>query len=508
MVSTSGWSPLPEDTLAVIDIGSNTSRVTVFSHVADGHYEAIADSRAALRLLRVLSGTKRLDRPAVEPLLAALRDFQTVARGAGAQKTIALAAYTVRNSSVAGELTQLIEQETGIQVEVIDGDREAELGFLGAVYGMDAEDGALLDLGGGSLEVAYFKQRSLTRSWSLPLGALLMNDQFLASDPPTKSEVQSLETYVLEILKQGRIRRLKPTEHLVGTGGTVRNLAKIDRATRRYPIPQLHGYRLPRRGLKDLSRELTATPRAEVGRIAGLNPDRRDSIAAGSVVLHTVLRALKATALEVSGQGLREGYAIASALQRLPSPRAVRKVAIEALAARFSTWDHRAAQRRSALVAALQALLDRESGSEMQEMLVHAAWVLDIGKSVNYVDRFQHTADVLLATNLAGFNHRQIAVLAGAVRAADKRRFDWRSLRPVLSAEDEIPQQRAGLILALADEIEKRLPPDYGIPVVFHDVDQNRLGLDLPAPFGGRLSVLAERFPQVFGWELDFEGTG
>jgi hypothetical protein len=143
----------------------------------------------------------------------------------------------------------------------------------------------------------------------------------------------------------------------------------------------------------------------------------------------------------------------------------------------------------------------------LKGMVYKASWLLDIGKSIDYVDRFQHAADVLTTTDLAGFNHRQIAVLAGAVRAADKRKYDWRIYRPLLTAEDEIPLQRAGLILGLADEIEKRLPPDYGIPVVFHDVDTNQLGVDLPAPHGGRLSVLAEVFPRVFGWELHFERT-
>ena len=498
---------MSQNTLAVIDIGSNTSRVTVFVRTHDWHFEAVADSRAALHLLRVLSKNGRLDESGVRSLLAALRDFQSVARGAGAEATVALATYTVRNSSMASELTQRIEAETGIRVQVIDGKREAELGFLGAIYGMDIEDGALIDLGGGSLEVTYFKQRSLSRSWSLPLGALLLNDQWLPSDPPKPAEILALQEHVRTTLREARIRPLKARERLVGTGGTVRNLAKMDRSTRRYPIPQLHGYVLPRRTVKVLAREMTALPRAELGRLPGLNADRCDSIGAGSVVLYAVLRSLKASALEVSGQGLRKGYAISTVLNRLPAARSVRKVAIEALARRFSTWDPRAAQRRAALVAALVAILDRECGPEMQEMLVHAAWLLDIGKSIDYVDRFQHAADVLTTTDLAGFNHRQIAVLAGAVRAADKRKYDWRIYRPLLTAEDEIPQQRAGLILALADEIEKRLPPDYGIPVVFHDVDTNQLGLDLSAPLGGRLSVLAEVFPRIFGWELHFERT-
>ena len=498
---------MTEDTLAVIDIGSNTCRVTVFRRTHDWHFEAVADSRAALQLLRQLSKNGRLNETGMRSLLAALRDFQSVARGAGAQATVALATYSVRASSAAKELTDRVEAETGIKPLIVDGEREAEFGFLGAIYGMDIEDGVLLDLGGGSLQLSRFRQRSLTRSWSLPLGALLVNDQWLPSDPPKEAELQALLDHVRQTLRESHIRPLKPGERLVGTGGTARTLAKLDRSSRRYPIPQLHGYVLPRRALKGLIRELTSRPRGELARLSGVNPGRSDSIGAGSIVLYAVLRALKAEALEVSGQGLREGYALSTILNRLPAPRAVRKVAIEALAERFSTWDPRAAQRRSALVAALQAILDRGCGHEIQEMLIHAAWLLDIGKSIDYVDRFQHAADVLTATDLAGFTHRQIAVLAGAIRAGDRRKYDWRIYRPLLTAEDEVPQQRAGLILALADELEKRLPPDSGIPVIFHDFNTNQLGVDLSAPHGGRLSVLAEMFPRVFGWELHFERT-
>jgi exopolyphosphatase/pppGpp-phosphohydrolase len=179
---------------------------------------------------------------------------------------------------------------------------------------------------------------------------------------------------------------------------------------------------------------------------------------------------------------------------------------VEALARRFATWDLRAAQRRSALAAALQAILDREASQEMQETLLHAAWIIDIGKCIDYVDRLEHAAAVLMATDLAGFGHRRLALLAATVEAADRRRPDWRNYRPLLSEADERPLEKSGLLLALADEIERRLPPESGIPVAFHDVHRAHIGVDLPAPYGGRLAALAGRFSQVFGWELHFQG--
>jgi len=497
---------MPEKTLAVIDIGSNTSRVSVFRMNGDGHYETVADSRAALQLLRGLSANGRAEAAATSALMAALSDFRSVARGAGAERIVALATYSVRGFARAQELVQRIEAEIGIQVEVIDGGREAELGFLGAIYGSDAEDGMHLDLGGGSLELTHFRKRLPLRSWSLPLGALLLNDRFLVDDPPSKSQIDALQGHVRKELRGEGVRPLKGRERLIATGGTVRNLAKLDRNEHRYPLPQSHGYTLSRRRIKDLGRRLAPLRREDLAGVRGLNPDRKDSIVAGALALYAILRVLEAEEAQVSGQGLREGYALSTCLRQLPPARSVRRVAVEALAHRFATWDLRAAQRRGALAAALQAILDREASQEMQEALLHAAWIVDIGKSIDYVDRFHHAASVLMTTDLAGFSHRQIALLAATVEAADKRKPDWRSYRPLLSNADDPPLEKTGLLLALADEIEKRLPPDSGIPMAFHDVHRAHIGVDLPAPYGGRLATLAERFSQVFGWELVFEG--
>jgi exopolyphosphatase/guanosine-5'-triphosphate,3'-diphosphate pyrophosphatase len=236
-----------------------------------------------------------------------------------------------------------------------------------------------------------------------------------------------------------------------------------------------------------------------------LNSDRKDSIAAGALALHSIVRLLEAREVLVSGQGLREGFALSTCLSRLPAPHTVRRVAIESLARRFTTWNLRSAQRRAGLAGMLQSVLDRSAGEDVRECLLHAAWIVDVGKSIDYVGRFQHAASVLLESDLAGFSHRQIALVAGIIGAGDKKKFDWRTYRPLLTSKDEPRLRRAGLILALADEVEKRLPPEQGIPVAFHDHRRATIGLYLPAPFGGRLSTLREKFQAVFGWELRFE---
>src|SRR5439155_17915452 len=116
------------------------------------------------------------------------------------------------------------------------------------------------DIGGGSLELTRFAERRPVDAWSLPLGALLLSDRFLQHDPPTDGEIDSLRDHVHRALDDIGLEPLEREEALVGTGGTVRNLARIDRHVRAYPLPRLHGYVLTSRKALDAANRLSHRP--------------------------------------------------------------------------------------------------------------------------------------------------------------------------------------------------------------------------------------------------------
>ena len=169
------------DPLAVIDIGSNTGRVTVLRLESGAHVVVLGDARVPLRLVRDLaqSSERCLSDKTIEHTIESVRGFQAVACGAGASHCIAVATAAVRAASNGYELARRIREQTGIDIEILDGAREAALVFKGAIHGLPFEHGLVLDMDGGSLQLAQFRDRQLVRSWSLPLGALLLSDGFL-----------------------------------------------------------------------------------------------------------------------------------------------------------------------------------------------------------------------------------------------------------------------------------------------------------------------------------------
>jgi len=360
----------------VIDIGSNSGRVAVVELSAEGHLEIVADARTPLRLARDVAQSGRLGAAAIDRTIQALRDFQAVARGAGAERLAAIATAAVRIAEDRDELVRRAREETGIEIDVIGGLQEASYAFVGAVHGLPVQHGLLVDVGGGSLDLSRFRDRVQTRSWTLELGALVLSDRFLISDPPEEDEVEKLRMHVQQSFEDAGVPPLEDDEQLVGTGGTIRNLASIDERRHRYAIPHLHGYRLTKERLAETLSLLLARRRAKRRATPGLNADRVDSIAGGAVAVEELVRLTGVRDVTISGQGLREGVAL-SLLREPDAPLgSVRTAAIHTLSARFATWSaDRADRRRNAAVALLETLVP-EASEETRALLAFAATVL------------------------------------------------------------------------------------------------------------------------------------
>jgi exopolyphosphatase/guanosine-5'-triphosphate,3'-diphosphate pyrophosphatase len=486
--------------VAVIDIGSNSARVVVYRPGPAGHLHLVAGSRAALRLVRDVDRDRRLSREAVARTLETLADFRAIALGAGASRIAAVATAAMRDAENGEALLARVRRELGLRVEVIGGEREARYGFLGGIHGLPVENGLLFDMGGGSLQLTRFAGRSLGRAVSLPLGALRLSSAFLREDPPGPGELKELRRHVERTLEGAALGRLGPGEVLVGTGGTVRNLAKVDARARGYPIARVHGYLLEGAALRGIATGLARRPARKRERVPGLSEERSDSVVGGALGIAQLMECVGAGAVLVSGQGVREGLALSLLGGRVASAREVRDASVDALLSRFAAWEPEPAERRRRLVAAFLEALMPEAEPELAEALGHAARALDIGRSIDFYDRYEHVAEIVLASELLGFSHRQLALLAGVVRAA-RQLSGWKSLAPILGRADKRPLEQAGTLLALADDIQERCAP--GVPVSARcRVAARQVRVEVAGLVAWRPRRVGERFEAVFGCSL------
>jgi exopolyphosphatase/guanosine-5'-triphosphate,3'-diphosphate pyrophosphatase len=492
--------------VAVIDIGSNSGRLVVLQIAERGAFEVIDELRAPLRLARALDHDGRLTTKAFSTTLEVIGDFVALAQGQGATEIRAVGTFAMREATNGPVLAELIRERFGITVEIIDGGREARVGFAGAAYGIDVTDGLSIDIGGGSLQLVCFRDRAPIDAWTFPFGALRLTDRFFANDPPKNGEVRALRKHVRAALVEAGVPQLRAGDALVGTGGTIRNLGKIDLRRERYPLTRLHGYEVERDHVRRLARSLARAESASRVAIPGLNSNRVDSIVAGAIAVDEVMEFTGAPSLHVSGQGLREGLIRSAVSEVLPPPEVVRGASVRSLCRAFYRWSEPHADRRAQLAAVLFDALMPDAEPLLRESLEHAAQVIDVGATIDVYNRYARAADVIVNSDLQGFSHRMLVAIASLLLVAERPGASLKAFRPIV---DGLPAQdlaAAATILDLADQVERRSPPtrlgEPGVVVTEGTVEERA-----PVSRWWRGEDSAPRVLETFGRDLRIAST-
>ncbi|HEU4751581.1 MAG TPA: Ppx/GppA family phosphatase, partial [Armatimonadota bacterium] len=244
-----------------------------------------------------------------------------IARRSGAEGIAAVGTSVLRDATNGSEFRLQVRQECGLPIEIISGEQEAELAYLGNLHdrslpGADGER-VVLDIGGGSTEIVRGLGAEIRSRASYPLGAVRLTEQFLRSDPPSMPECDAAEAHIEQVLAE--VEPLKHASLLLGSGGTVYNLGSVARAAGLIQPRELHGALLPHTRVAELADLFRGLPLKFRKRVPGLEPERADVILAGTMILHQLMARLSASHVVVTANGVRHGcvYAMARrALQR------------------------------------------------------------------------------------------------------------------------------------------------------------------------------------------------
>jgi exopolyphosphatase/guanosine-5'-triphosphate,3'-diphosphate pyrophosphatase len=263
-----------------------------------------------IRLMRFLDDDGSISPEGVETLKNAVKEAAKVIKKEGAESTLAIATSAIREAANGPEVLDELSKLAGVPIEVLSGADEARLTFLAARrwYGWGVGRLLVLDIGGGSLEIAAGTDELPDVAISIPLGAGRMTKKFLwENDPPTANEVADLKEYVRHKLggALGNGRLLKG-DHVVGTSKTFRSLARLA-GMPRHPFGAGERYTMSLANLEDWVPRLCKLSSEDRVALPGIGPRRSRQIAAGAIVAMETMRALKIDQIEVCPWALREG---------------------------------------------------------------------------------------------------------------------------------------------------------------------------------------------------------
>jgi len=292
-------------------MGTNTFRLLIAEIGAGGVFKTIFSENRMTRLGEGFSVQKHIGPSTIKRAVSALKHFQVILKKEGIDHVVVTGTSAVRDADNKDTFLEVVKQETGFEVEVLTGEAEARHTFSGVslVFKDEAKSAlpmVLVDIGGGSTELVCAADGEARLALSLPLGAVVLTERFLKSDPPSSSEISALKKAV-GLQLEGIAPQFPEDCRFVGTAGTITTLAAMAQKMHHYDPEQINGYLLSRETVEEIFQSCAMMPLKALRELPGVEKGRESILLAGMLILLCIMQRFKYDTLSVSDYGLREG---------------------------------------------------------------------------------------------------------------------------------------------------------------------------------------------------------
>ena len=389
--------------IGVIDIGSNSVRLVVYEGAVRSP-TPLFNEKVLCGLGRTVGSTRQLGEESVARAIAALSRFRAIARILGVKNVRAIATAAAREATDGPDFIRRGEIAAGVPIQVLSGEREAELAASGIMMGFRAPDGIVGDLGGGSLELIEVAGSRRREAVTMPLGGLRLID---ASGGRSDRAMEIVDTHISGVPWLGR----GEGRTFFAVGGTWRALAKLHMEMHDYPLRVMHGYRLDTRDVIAFCEAIRRAKKlTDLKGASEISKARREVLPYGALAMERVLRRMKPKEVVFSVFGIREGL-----LYTLLSEGEKQKDPLLSFARDYARLQSRSARHAHELCQWTDALFNGPAPKENDDerRLRHAACLLsDIGWRAHPDYRGEQSLNVIAHAALGGIDHEGRIFLA------------------------------------------------------------------------------------------------
>lgn len=402
----------------LIDIGSNTIRLVIFEFDHETGLNEIQNIKTPARLSQYLDDAGNMQEDGIDVLVTALQSFKKVAEAFEVTELHPIATAAIRQSNNRDAIIACVKQEVGIDIILIPEEDEAFYGSYAVTHTTDIQDGVTVDIGGGSTELTYFKNKKIKQAISFPFGVVTLTRMFFEDKPHNDKEaLKKMEKFLKKSFSKAEwiVDKAVP---LVGIGGSARNCARIHQALRHYPIAGVHGYTMSHEDLTEVYDTLKAYSRDELVNLDGLSRDRMDIIVPAVVVFNVLYDMIQAEAFTFSRKGIREGFImhqVAKTHRGEFKKENVQSDALRHLANEYKIEPSGAMQRQKLAEALLKQLTARgklKVDEALRKRFLQAAYLYYLGKFIDSDSSSQHTYYIIANSSINGLSHKERVRLA------------------------------------------------------------------------------------------------
>ncbi len=460
--------------VAAIDIGTNSIHLLIAEVDPQlSTFSVVLAEKSTTRLGERDPDSGDLSAAAIERAFRTLRHARDLADSHGAEQVLTAATSAVREAPNGRAFLQALQEQLGLEVDLVSGPEEARLIYLGVLSGMAFGDRPhiVIDIGGGSTELVLADGSDARSLTSTRIGAVRLQREFCQIDPLSADRRRFLQAYIQGALDPAvaELRRcLRPGEppQLVATSGTAMALAALAAAEDDKPPLKLQGYRLSRERIDQLVARLVVMTPEQRRALAPLNDRRAEIIVPGALILQTAMAMLGAADLVVCDRALREGLIVDWMLRnqllgdRFAFQSTIRERTVLHLARHFGVELDRAdrvARYALSLYDQTRGLLHHDDG-EGRQLLWAAAQLHTCGKSINISAYHKHSWYLIRHGELLGYSqaeHLMVAAIARYHRRSlpKKRHEAWQLIE---GREQRRTVAAMALLLRLAAALDRR----------------------------------------------------
>ncbi|WP_300350230.1 Ppx/GppA phosphatase family protein [Clostridium sp.] len=448
------------DRIGVIDIGSNSVRLTLAEVENSGYFRIIDELKEHIRLGSDLFACSLLSQEKIGLTISSIKSFKSMCQSCGASKIILIGAESIGQANNEINLKEIIKKKLDLDLRILSNEEEIHYNFLGAKNSLYVNDSLLLDINSNNTHLCWIKNNNIYKEVTLPFGYVTLTSMFELGDMVTFENNSKCVEYIKDNLSKIDWLKENKFHSLIGVGGSFRNLGKVDRRRKRYPIDIVHNYVMYDYDIDEMSHMFKSKNLRQRKKIEGLSQARADVIVASSNIIKQILKFTETKEVIVCGRGLREGIIYEYITNTFHNEDDILDVSLKGIMDTLNiNIPHAENVYRLANTLFEELIPLHHLGDEFKNILKTASLLHDCGISIRYYDHHIHSFYVILNSHINGLTHKEI--LLSALCAAYHRNNSFQAplakYSSIINKLDVKHVEHIGVILKLAEGLDRGL---------------------------------------------------
>lgn len=442
--------------VGLIDLGSNTARLAIYDVYEGGYFSVVEETKEQIKLGETETGGN-LKPTRVLQAITTVKAFKKRCAVYNVEKILAYTTAAVRNAKNQKTFLSDMFAASGVRFTVLSEEEEANRDYYGVINTIEVPKGVICEIGGGSIKLVLYNRRNVIQRLVLPFGAVTLANMFVKEDTSPQKSCELIEEYVKEQLSPiAWLKEIEEDYQLIGVGGSIRSLAKINRKIKKYPMEMVHNYHIEYNDFDYIYNMIKPFDLEKASKIKGLSAARADVFPCALAAIKAFLDFTGFKKITCCSCGIREGIMFNYAM-----PTTQDKPIVDILGHSIQTqirkWNLDPAHSEHTFNLAVQLFKQLRVLHKFPRAYVRvlriASMLYECGKVVKFYDFGKHTSYMLLKSNLYGAPHNDI-VLASYIcemySKEDTSYTEWARYNTILTPEDLEASKKLAVMLQLA----------------------------------------------------------